>query len=520
MPGCLALLVHPGRGYRGALGHAYCLAMATHGQPATVRGPAAGQPNPFAIMRSAAYLKLLALAVLLGVPIAAAAGGFLKLTNLIQGWTFTDLPHAIGFSTVPNWWPLAPLAVAGLVVGLTVRYLPGGGGESPANGFSSGKGPPAPSRLPGILLAALASVGLGAVIGPEAPLIALGAGLAYLAVRLTKRDLPAQAIAMVAATGSFAAISTLLGTPLAGAFLLLEITGIGGAMATAVLLPGLLGAGVGALIFTGLDSLTGFGTFTLAVPNLPQAGAPTGAEFGWAIAVGVVAGPLVAGLRWLALMVRDRLDVPTVPVTLLLGLAVAALAIAYGEVTGHQTADVLFSGQSALRALLTKSDTYTVGALLMLLLFKGLAYSFSLARFRGGPTFPAMFLGAAGGVALSHLPGLPLVPAAAMGIGAMTAAMLRLPMSAVLLTTLFLGSDGFAVIPLTIVAAVIAYVTAIWLSKPQPAAGAVKPPTRHEAEPVGASPLHSTQPEQSAHPDRSAPPSEGRDTASKASHGD
>jgi H+/Cl- antiporter ClcA len=90
---------------------------------------------------------------------------------------------------------------------------------------------------------------------------------------------------------------------------------------------------------------------------------------------------------------------------------------------------------------------------------KGLSYTAALSAFRGGPTFPAMFLGAVGGIALSHLPGLPLVPALAMGLGAMTAAILRLPMTAVLVTSLFLGSDGFPVIPLTIVAAVVAYVT-------------------------------------------------------------
>src|SRR5689334_8681602 len=206
-------------------------------------GAAAQGPNPLAVMRSRAYLRLLVLAVALGVPIAAAAFAFLKLTNELQKWTYSDLPQAVGFDSVPSWWPLAPLAVAGLVVGLTVRYLPGHGGESPADGFQAGKGPPAPSALPGVLLAALASVGLGAVVGPEAPLIALGAGLANLAVRLSKRDVPAQATAVIAATGSFAAISTLLGTPLAGAFMLLEIIGVGGSAATAVLLPGLLAAG-------------------------------------------------------------------------------------------------------------------------------------------------------------------------------------------------------------------------------------------------------------------------------------
>ena len=437
-------------------------------------------------MRSRAYLRLLVLAAVLGVPIAAAAFGFLKLTALLQQWAFTDLPSALGFASAPTWWPLGPLAVAGLLVGLAVRYLPGRGGESPADGFVAGRPAPAPAELLGITLAALASVGLGAVVGPEAPLIALGGGLAYLAVRLAGRDLPPRAAGVVAATGSFAAISTLLGSPLAGAFLLLEASAIGGALATAVLLPGLLGAGIGALVFTGLDSLTGYGTFSLAVPDLPPAGTPTVAEFGWAIVVGLAAGPLSVGLRRLAVAVRDRAVIHPVSATVLLGLVIAGLAIGYAAATGHADSDVLFSGQSALPTLLTHSSTYTVGALVLLVLCKGLAYSAALAGFRGGPTFPAMFLGAAGGIALSHLPGLAVIPGAAMGIGAMTAAMLRLPMTAVLLATLFLGTDGFPVMPLTIVAAVVAYLSANWLTAPAgPPATAPQPagPAEHAAGP-------------------------------------
>ena len=77
---------------------------------------------------------------------------------------------------------------------------------------------------------------------------------------------------------------------------------------------------------------------------------------------------------------------------------------------------------------------------------------------RGGPVFPALFIGAAGGLALSHLPGLPLVSGVAMGIGAMSAVMLKLPLSSVLLATLLLASDGLIVMPLVIVAVVVAYV--------------------------------------------------------------
>jgi hypothetical protein len=83
-----------------------------------------------------------------------------------------------------------------------------------------------------------------------------------------------------------------------------------------------------------------------------------------------------------------------------------------------------------------------------------------------------MFLGAAGGIALSHLPGLPLVDGVAMGIGAMSVVMLRLPLTSVLLATLLLASDGLAVMPLVIVAVVVAYVASARLTPaPAPASG-------------------------------------------------
>jgi H+/Cl- antiporter ClcA len=436
--------------------------------------------DPLAIMRSRAYLRLLVLAVVLAAPIAFGAYWFLKLTELIQGWTFSSIPSAVGFSSPPIWWPLLPLFVAGICVGLVIRHLPGGGGESPVDGFSPG-GLPVPVTLPGILIAAVASIGLGAVVGPEGPLVALGGGTAYLVVWLVNRDTPARAATIIAGTGSFAAISTLLGTPIAGAFLLLEATGIGGAMATAVLLPGLLASGIGSLIFTGLDNLTGYGTFSLTIPNVAPIGTPTGAEFGYALAIGLAAGAACVVLRWLATRVRDGISAHLVLVTPVLGLAIAGLAIVYAEATVHGSSDVLFSGQAALPGLVEHGTEYSVGALLLLMLCKGLAYTLALAGFRGGPTFPAMFIGAAGGMALSHAPGLPLTAGVAMGLGAMTAGMLRLPMTAVLLATLLLGAAGVSVMPLTIVAAIIAYLTANWLVKGTTAgADPAKPPAQRE----------------------------------------
>jgi H+/Cl- antiporter ClcA len=75
-------------------------------------------------------------------------------------------------------------------------------------------------------------------------------------------------------------------------------------------------------------------------------------------------------------------------------------------------------------------------------------------------------------VALSHLPGLPLVYGVAMGIGAMTVVMLRLPLTSVLLAVVLLSSDGLQVTPVVIVAVVVAYVlSARFAPTPAPAQG-------------------------------------------------
>ena len=373
------------------------------------------------------------------------------------------------------------LALAGLLVALAIQRLPGGGGHSPADGFKA-SGPVPPAHLPGIFFAALATLCFGAVLGPEAPLILMGSGLGVLAVRLAARDAPDQAAAVIAAAGSFAAISSLLGSPLLGAFLLLESSGLGGPMLGVVLVPGLLAAGLGMLIFLGLDSLTGFGTFSLALPGLPPFDRPTVAMFGWAIAFGLVAPFIGRAIQLVALAVRARVDPHRVVLMPLIGAAVAALAIGFTEVTDHEVSNVLFSGQDQLGPLIDDAASWSVGALLLLILCKGLAYGLCLSSFRGGPVFPAMFIGAAGGMAAAGLPGLELVPAVAMGIGAMCTVMLRLPLTATLLATLLLASDGLAAMPLVIVAVVLAYVLTARLTPapapadaPAPAAGDRRP---------------------------------------------
>jgi H+/Cl- antiporter ClcA len=441
----------------------------------------ASPPDPAALLRSRGYLTLLVLAAIIGAPISVVAYGFLTLVSKLQQWIFTDLPKGLGFDGAPLWWPVPFLALAGLLVALTLRHLPGTGGHSPADGLQAGGPPPGPVDLPGIFLAALVTLSLGVVLGPEAPLIALGGGLGVLAVRLARKDAPPRVTTMVAAAGSFTAISTLFGSPLLGAFLLMEGAGLSGATLELVLVPGLLAAGIGSLIFIGLDSWTGLGTFSLAIPGLPPTGTLTGADFVWALVIGVAAAFVGAGIKRLALVLRPHVEY-RILATVAAGLAVAGLAIGYAAATGKNATDVLFSGQNALGPLILHNADYTLGAALLLVACKAVAYSVSMSGFRGGPVFPAMFVGAAGGIALSHLPGLEPIPAAAMGIGAMCAVLLRLPMTSVLLATVLLTSDGLAVMPVVIVAVVVAYVTSARLIPASPAAG------QPGAEPPGAGP--------------------------------
>ena len=420
-------------------------------------------PKAADLLRSRSYLALVVFGGVVGIPAAGLALFFLKAVAEAQNYLFATLPTTLGFHGTPTWWPLPLLTVSGILVGLSIHYLPGTSGHEPSEGFKA-SGPVQPLELPGIVIASFATLSLGVVLGPEAPLIALGSGIGVLIIRLVKRDAPEMAVMVIAAAGSFAAVSALLGSPILGAFLMMEAAGLGGAMMGVVLVPGLLAAGVGALIFVGLGHWTGFGTFSLAVPDIPPFTSPTVGEFFWSIGIGVMAAVLGTGIRRLARLLQPVVARRRLMLTPVAGLAVGTLAVIFVLATDKGASQVLFSGQDALPKLLEQAGTYTVGTLVLLIVCKGLAYGISLSSFRGGPTFPGMFVGAVGGIALSHLPGLPMIAGAAMGIGAMTVVMLGLPLTSVLLTTAFLAADGVQLMPLVIVAVVVAYVTSARLA--------------------------------------------------------
>ncbi|MFM2437472.1 MAG: hypothetical protein RLZ55_281 [Actinomycetota bacterium] len=111
------------------------------------------------------------------------------------------------------------------------------------------------------------------------------------------------------------------------------------------------------------------------------------------VGVGVVllVGRLLA-LGFIALRGGDR---PAIVPMALIGLAVGAIALAYSEYTGHEVGLVLTSGEGMVKPLLALGTVTAVG---LAALAKWFAYSLSLGGgFRGGPYFPALFIGAAVG---------------------------------------------------------------------------------------------------------------------------
>jgi H+/Cl- antiporter ClcA len=434
--------------------------------------PAAGQaPAPAA--DSGPTPKMLAalcvLAAVVGVVVSLAAWCFLELIHQIQHGVFSGLPNDMGYHSAPWWWLVLVLAVAGLIVALAIERLPGRGGHVPAHGLAVGGPPVRPIDLPGVILAALASVGLGTVVGPEAPLLAIGAGLGVLLIRRAQPNTPQQGQMVVAAAGSFAAISFLFDQPIIAAIIIIEATGLAKKQLPLILLPGLLAAAIGSLITIGMGQLTGLSTaaYSLSALPLPAEARPTFVDFLWTIPLAIVVAVGSVIIFRIARAAEPRVVKRLFVFAPAIAMIIAGLAIAFEHISGKSYSYVLFSGQDQLPGLIAGQASWSASALLLVLGIKGLGYSLSLPTFRGGPTFPALFLGAAAGVLMSRLPGFHLTPAVAVGMGAGLAAVLRLPLSAVVIATVLTAKSGPGAGPVTIVGVVVAYLTAIAMDRRQ-----------------------------------------------------
>ena len=229
------------------------------------------------------------------------------------------------------------------------------------------------------------------------------------------------------------------------------------------MLPGLVAAAIGYVIFVGFGSWGGLEAPGLIVPNLPPYEGLHPGDLAMGIATGVASVLVLTGIRRLAVRIDGLQGRVGMPALLLAGgFAIGALALA-ARALGDDSQDVLFSGQTSIGVAV---DASSISVLLILLVAKGLAYAVSLGSgFRGGPIFPAIFIG----VALASLPvaafGTSPTLAVAVGAAAGMAAQTRLLLSPLLLASLLVGPTATDTIPAAVLASATAWIVATALDK-------------------------------------------------------
>jgi H+/Cl- antiporter ClcA len=426
----------------------------TAAQPSEPSEPSGPQPPaPPAGPSGSQYLKLIGIGALIGIPAALAAALFFALVHACETWLWTDLPSALGQHS-PPWYLVVFLpAVGAVLVWFARRFLPGDGGHEPLKGIGGGATPW--QYAPSILLAAVATLAFGAVLGPEAPLIALGSLVGMIAVDAMKVEGPGKVV--LATAGSFSAVSALFGGPLVAGILLLEVGLSEGAALLPALLPGLVAASVGYVLFDGLGSWGGLAKAPLAVPDLPLYNGTRVVDLLLAIVVGVLAAALITVVRRFAASVLARAKG-----RMFVGLVVGGLGVGLvaevARLLGANSQDVLFSGQSSLPALIVVGSA---GTLLVLLLGKAIGYAISLGcGFRGGPVFPAIFIGTAIASFAVVWWGVSPTWAVAVGTAAGMTAGTRLIFASLLLGSILVGVNGIDALPAAVLAATAAWLTA------------------------------------------------------------
>lgn len=412
----------------------------------------ASSPAPSPTQR----LPLRAFALAIGVGLIAAAGGslLLEVIHLGERLFYDTIPAAFGWETTPIWW-VAVMLLTGALVILIAQHLPGNSGEGPLTGFHFNT---PPINAISILVAAAGTLMFGFVLGPEAPLIILGTTIGALIAR--RADSQTTQAAML--LGGVASIGAVFGNPFVTAFMILEFIALG-AMPRILMLPMFVALGAGYLTQVGIGSWGGFGASPLSVPDLPSYDAISFLDIAVSILASLVAAIVAIAARELAVKIdlvntRHRRLMPFVAAIAITGLVAI---VVYGfDLTPDM---VLFSGQG--QAMSTLIDQTAIGVVVAIVLIKAIGYAISLGSgMRGGPIFPATFLGVGVGVLFALLfSGTAVSPMAAAGIAATATAMIRLPFTSAMLALLLIGGAGMEVAPFAIIGAVVGFIVRQWL---------------------------------------------------------
>ena len=370
------------------------------------------------------------LAVAIGLMAGVAAIGFRYAIDFVQrlGFGFGGEQVATQAAALPEWRLLLVPLLGGLVVGLLVHVLmpgrrPQGVGDViEANALRGGR----MSLTTGVKAAVVSavSIGCGASVGREGPMVHLGASLgAWVSKRLHLGRVSSRTLL---GCGVAAAVAASFNAPIAGAIFALEV--VVGHYALTAFAPIVIASVIGTLV-----SRMHYGDF----PAFFLSDAPSIASF-WEFPafalLGCVAAVVAIVFMRSVLLTEDLMNKTPVPGwarPALGGLAVGTIALAFPQVLGV--------GYEATDAAI--SELYPLWLLFALIVFKTGATAISLGcGFGGGVFSPSLFIGAMLGgafgiIATEAFPQLSSGHGAytILGMGAVAGAVLGAPISTILM---------------------------------------------------------------------------------------
>lgn len=213
--------------------------------------------------------------------------------------------------------------------------------------------------------------------------------------------------------------------------------------------------------------------------QLPAYGAPTFVDFLWTIPLALAAAITVFAVFGVAKLTKNVVSKRPFVLFPAAALVVGAVANLFERVSGKNAAVVLFSGEHAMADVFEQADSASLSVLASLVGCKAMTWAISMRVARGGPTFPAIFLGLVGGVMASHIPSVAQAPAIAVLVGAAVVSVLRFPLTSIVLAVL-MTKAGVGATPLIIVGVVAAHIATLALtSRPRlrnPQTSTVGPP--------------------------------------------
>ncbi|WP_277830529.1 ion channel protein [Speluncibacter jeojiensis] len=346
-------------------------------------------------------------ALLVGVGSALILIGVSRVAEQLQHFLWSWLPSRFDVGADSCWWMVGVLTATGVAVGLVVWKMPGRAGPDPAT--VELVGPPQPLRvLPSLALALVLGLAGGVSLGPENPIIAINVAVSVWVIGRLWHGAPTTFGVILGASGT---IGALFGTPVAAALLLTEMKQMhsDGRLWDKLFAP-LVAAGAGALTM----HLLGSPQLSVTVPAY--------ADPQWIDLVSAIVITLAAALLGVAAIyvfhplhrLLHALPNPLIAITLG-GMGLGLLGALGGKIT-------LFKGVDEMKELTATAADHSTAGLIVIAVVKLAALVVAAAcGFRGGHIFPAVFVGVAAGlVAHSVAPGVPLALAIGSGVLALT----------------------------------------------------------------------------------------------------